>query len=52
MSVQGIGYVVPNKARVALERALRNLRKPVMGVDWELGLTFGFSPHGVGVGGY
>jgi len=35
MSVTGIGYTIHNKARVALERALGNLRKRVMGVDWE-----------------
>jgi hypothetical protein len=45
MSVTGIGYVVHNKARVALERALRNPRKRVLGVEWELILTFGFSPQ-------
>jgi hypothetical protein len=50
MSVTGIGYVVHNKARVALERALRNPRKPVMGVERESILTFGFSPQGMGVG--
>src|ERR1700722_20727592 len=41
MSVPVYGYVVNNKARVALERALRNPRKRVMGVDWESKLTFG-----------
>src|ERR1700683_5547288 len=46
MSVPGIGYVVHNKARVALERALSNPRKRVMGVDRESKWTFGFSPHG------
>ena len=51
MSVPGIGYVVHNKARVALERALRNPRKRVLGVDRELKSTFRFSPQGVGVGG-
>jgi len=50
MSVPGIGYVVHNKARVALERAFRNPRKRVMGVDWEFKLTFGFKPQGMGVG--
>ena len=50
MSVTGIGYGVHNKARVALERALRNLRKRVLGVEWELILTFGFSTQGMGVG--
>lgn len=51
MSVTGIGYVVHNKARVALERALRNPRKRVLGVEWESILTFGFSPQGTGVEG-
>jgi hypothetical protein len=49
MSVPRIGYVVHNKARVALERALSNPRKQAMGVDRESKLTFGFSPQGVGV---
>ena len=50
MSVTGIGYVVHNKARVALERALRNPRKRVLGVEWESILTFGFSTQEMGVG--
>ena len=49
MSVPVYGYVVNNKARVALERALRNPRKRVMGVDWESKLTFGFTTQGMGV---
>jgi hypothetical protein len=48
--VPGIGYVLHDKARVALERAFRNPRKQVMGVDWELKLTFGSTPYGMGVG--
>ena len=44
-----IGYVVHNKARVALERALRNPRKRVLGVEWESILTT-VSPQGMGVG--
>jgi hypothetical protein len=40
--VPDYGYVVDKKARVALERALRNPRKRVMGVEWESKLTFGF----------
>jgi hypothetical protein len=51
MSVPVIGYVVHNKARVALERAFRNPRKRVLGVEWESILTFGFSPQGMGVTG-
>jgi hypothetical protein len=43
MSVPAYGYLVNNKAPVALVRALRNPRKRVMGVDWEWKLTFGFS---------
>ena len=50
MSVPVYGYVVNNKARVALERASRNPRKRVMGVDWESKLTFGFMTQGMGVG--
>gem|GEM_PF-4440317 len=50
MSVPVYGYVVNNKARVALERAFRNPRKRVMGVEWELKLTFGFTTQGMGVG--
>ena len=42
MSVLGFGYVVNNKARVAIERALSNPWKRVLGVEWELILTFGF----------
>jgi uncharacterized protein (DUF433 family) len=49
MSVPGTGYVVHNKARVALERAFRNPRKRVLGVDRESKWTFGFFPHGMGV---
>src|ERR1700730_19287702 len=49
MSVRVIGYVVDNKARVALERALRNPRKRVVGVEWESKFTFGFTPQGMGV---
>ena len=52
LGVPVIGYVVHNKARVALERALRNPRKRVMGVDWESNLTFGFTPQGTGVGAF
>jgi len=44
MSVPGIGYVIDNKARVALERALRNRRKRILGVEWESILTFGLMP--------
>ena len=50
MSVLGFGYVVNNKARVAIERALRNPWKRVMGVEWESILTFGFSTQRMGVG--
>jgi hypothetical protein len=50
MSVPVIGYVIHNKARVALERALRNRRERVMGVDWESILTLGFMTQGMGVG--
>lgn len=50
MSVLGFGYVVNNKARVALERALSNPREPVLGVEWESILTFGFTTQGMGVG--
>jgi hypothetical protein len=49
MSVPVIGYVVHNKARVALERAFRNRGKRVMGVDWESKLTFGLTTQGMGV---
>jgi hypothetical protein len=49
MSVLGFGYVVNNKARVALERALGNPRKRVMGVEWESKSTFGFMTQGMGV---
>ena len=41
MSVPGIGYVIHNKARVALERALKNRRQRVTGVDWESKFTLG-----------
>jgi hypothetical protein len=34
---------------VALERAFRNPRKRVMGVDWESKLTFGLTTQGMGV---
>jgi len=49
MSVPVYGYVVHNKARVALERALRNPRERVMGVEWESKLTFGLTTQGMGV---
>ena len=51
MSVTGIGYVIHNKARVALERALGNPWERVLGVEWESILTFGFFAQGMGVGG-
>ena len=49
MSLPNYGYVVNNKARVALERAFRNPRERVMGVDWESILTFGLTTQGMGV---
>ena len=49
MSVSNIGNVVDNKARVTLERAFRNYRKQVLGVNRESKWTFGFSPQAVGV---
>jgi hypothetical protein len=50
MSVLGFGYVVNNKARVAIERALRNPQERVLGVEWELILTSGFMAQRMGVG--
>jgi len=49
MSVPVYGYVVNNKARVALERALGNPRKRVIGVEWESKSTIGFMTQGMGI---
>jgi hypothetical protein len=48
MSLSNIGYLVDNKARVAIVRALWNPRKRVMGVDWESILIVGFSTQQMG----